>query len=132
MVQEAVIGSVPEILRAGIVTESFPYFIECIEWRGGEALDVGKGFEKSMVVRDDRCDPRLLQHSLGYPCRIGGAILPPWENSFVLIVPMKEFCCSFFWVHRRNRPFCIGGYFETDILVFSSSIAQRKVALSRE
>ena len=78
-----------EIPRSGIVTQSFPLFENASQGRLRQRSKGRIGFDKSMVVRDDGIDLRLLQHDFRNEDAVGVARPPPGQVAAVFVIPTE-------------------------------------------
>jgi hypothetical protein len=85
-----------EVPRAAVIPEALPQPQHVLLVCGSQAFDRGKTSDKTLEIRDDGGDLRLLEHRLAdeHAIRVQGftraALQPPWKLALVRVVPAQQ------------------------------------------
>jgi len=79
-----------EISRASVITEALPRAKHLIFRSARQRTKIGKSAEPLVIIRDDGCDLRLLEHELGDEDCVRIAGLAPGEIAPVAAIPAEK------------------------------------------
>ena len=79
-----------EISRASVIAEALPRAKHLIFRSACQRTKIGKSAEPLVIIRDDGCDLRLLEHELGDEDCVRIAGLAPGEIAPVAAIPAEK------------------------------------------